>query len=213
MELKEAISKRRSIRKFEKKEISHQKIEEIIFSASLAPSACNRQLWRFIVIDNLEIKQRIVDEGGSVFIKDAPVGIVVLYDNQTDNLEYQDHIQSAAAAIQNMLLTATSLGIGSCWVCHLPLKSTMKKILRISRCFDPVAYILLGYPRHETKPRPTINQSSEIISWNKFSFKDVKQPKTKLYLRRITRNAYFNLPIFLKKSLRFLAERFVKKFD
>ena len=127
MELKEAISKRRSTRKFSDKEISRDVLEEIITAGNLAPSGCNNQDWRFVIIDSPSLKARIVEEGGAKFIQEATLGILVTYNNCSDNLEYRDYIQSASAAIQNMLLAATSLGVGSCWICQLPLKSTLRR--------------------------------------------------------------------------------------
>lgn len=213
MELKEAIIKRRSIREFDNREISKEDVEQIVLSATLAPSACNNQSWKFIVINDAKIKERIVEEGGASFIKNAPLGIVVAYDNRTDNLEYGDYIQSAAGAIQNMLLTATSLGIGSCWVCHLPTKATMRKILEIPNCFDPIAYIVLGYSTFESKVRLKKYSSNDIISWNIFNFGVNKQSSVSLFFKRIARSFYFCLPASFKKYLKPFAEKFVKKFD
>lgn len=213
MDLKEAIKRRRSIRRFNANQIKRSDIEEIISSATLAPSACNKEAWKFIVVDNARIKERIVDEGGPGFIKEAPSGILVLYDNRTDNIEYRDHIQSAAAAIQNMLLTATSLGIGSCWVCHLPHKSTLRRLLKIPKCFDPIAYVVLGYYDYELKPNAQVYPLDKVIAWNEFNFALPSYPIAGIVIKRIARYIYFSLPLFLKKALRPVAERFVKKFD
>ena len=213
IELKETIIKLRSIRKFSNREVPKDAIEEIVLAANWAPSACNYQLWKFIVIDDPKIKEMIFEQGGASFIKDAPVGILVLYDNRSDNLEYRDYIQSAAAAIQNMLLAATSLGIGSCWVCHLPPKSVLRRLLKIPAYFDPIAYIPLGYPLSEVKPHPRKNALNDIISWNKFTFQTQRQSIFKLIVKRLLKRTYLYSPFFLKKALRPLAERFVKKFD
>ena len=91
---------------------------KVIEAGMWAPSACNLQNWKFIVIDNQNLKEKLVDWGAAIFIKHAPMAILVLYDNRTANIEYQDHIQSAAAAIQNMLLAAISLELGTCWICQ-----------------------------------------------------------------------------------------------
>lgn len=213
MELNEAITRRRSTRRFTDREISREVLEEIISAGNWAPSACDRQSWKFIIIDSPEVKQRIVDEGGSKFINDAPAGILVLYDNRSDDPQYQDYVQSASAAIQNMLLRATSLGVGSCWVCHLPLKDTLREILKIPRHFDPIAYIALGYAKDEARPRPRKNSLVDIVSRNKFDFKTVPQSFLGWRLKKIISRLYFRLPLGFKKALRPIAERFVKKFD
>ena len=85
MELLEAIHNRRSIRKFIDKDIEEHKLKKIIDSAIQAPSACDIQGWRFIIIRDLKVKQKIIDHGAASFIKNAPVGILVTYNNQTED--------------------------------------------------------------------------------------------------------------------------------
>ena len=133
MELTEAIKNRRSIRKYEDRQIHTETLNEIIKAGTLAPTASNRQAWKFIIITKNETKQRIVNGGGASFIKQAPASILVMYSNLTDNYEFLDHILSGSLAIQNMVLRAHELGIGSCIVCHLPNKTQMREILDIPR--------------------------------------------------------------------------------
>ncbi|HEX54915.1 MAG TPA: hypothetical protein ENF49_02175, partial [Candidatus Altiarchaeales archaeon] len=131
MDLIEAIHSRRSVRKFKDKKIPDKDILKLIESAIYAPSACDIQGWRFIIVDKPEIIRELVDRGAASFIRNTTQGILVLYDNRTDNLEYMDYIQSAAAGIQNILLVAHSLGIGTCWVCHLPSKNEIREMFDI----------------------------------------------------------------------------------
>ena len=214
MDLKEAIEKRRSVRTFSDRAIDVRHIEEIIAAGIRAPSACDRRAWRFIVIDKQEIKRKLYDEGGTQFIKEAPVGILVLYDNRTDDLEYCDHIQSGAAAIQNMLLTATSLGIGSCWVCHLPYKTTLRALFGIPSCYEPIAYVALGYPAAAVRTaHPRTQTTADVTAWNAYDFEqDAPSSAVRLRLRIAAKGIYFRLPAAVKKKLRPYAERFVRKF-
>src|SRR3989338_2346758 len=142
MELEEVIATRRSIRRFTNQPITQEILEKIITAGNFAPSHCNSQAWKFIVVDEETIKQELVKRGGSPIIKGAPYGILVLYNTaESDNLEYQDWLQSASGAIQNMLLTIHNLGLGGCWICHLPRKKSLKKILNIKSPYSPVAYL------------------------------------------------------------------------
>lgn len=213
MELIDIIKKRRSVREFEDKEISKDMIEAIIEAANFAPSASNLQLWRFIIVEDKEIKNKLVDMGGAIFIKDVPLGILVLYDNQTNNIEYSDHVQSAAAAIQNMLLMADYIGLGACWICQLPPKKQMRRLFGVPSYYDPIAYIALGYPRRYPKPHPRENKITDIISHNRFDF----APRRRNRRYRIERMAifiYFKLPLWFKKMTRpFVEKKFIKKFD
>lgn len=212
MDLEEIIKTRRSIRKFSDKNIEPEILEKIITAASYAPSHCNTQGWKFIFIDDPKIKNEIFEAGGSPVIKNAPYGILTLYNTAlSDNLDYQDWIQSGAAAIQNMLLTSHHLGLGACWICHLPRKQTLNKILKIQKPYSPIGYMALGYPEEKPKTVPRKNQLSEIYSINKFIWSKEKTPNI-IHLKRLAKKIYFYLPSFLKKLLQPITNKFVKKF-
>ena len=142
------------MRSFSDKPVSPQTVNSLIEAAIMAPSAGNRQGWRFIVVDSDEIKKTLCSFNGIAMpngrdlIQKAPLGIVVIYRNDVSkNLyEYKDHIQSASAAIENLLLKATELGLGACWVCKLPTQKKMHRIFGIPKCYDVIAYLALVYP-------------------------------------------------------------------
>jgi len=217
MELTQAINQRRSIRQFKTDPIDHNLICQLIESAIQAPSACNMQAWKFIVIDDQNIKDKIVESGGSSDIKNAPLGIVVTYDNRSKNTEYFDYIQSASAAIQNLLLRATELGLGSCWICHLPPQSTMRKILSIPNGQAIIAYIIIGYPEKKSVPMPRKHQLAGIMNYNQYN-KDwpttVINTKV-ILLQKILINIFYRLPLTIKKKWlnNIIDKKFTKKFD
>jgi nitroreductase/ubiquinone/menaquinone biosynthesis C-methylase UbiE len=210
MELSKAIRERRSTRKFTNKKVSREIIEKLVDAANWAPSACNIQGWRFIVVDSPALKKKLVEMGGAVFIKGAPSGILVLYDSRTENPEYADYVISASAAAQNMLLMAHSLGLGACLVDMLPTKRQLRKMFKIPKHFDVIGYIALGYPDVRPKPLPRRKQAKELISYNIFSFEEEKR---RAGLKRLLARIFYMLPTPVKKALRhFIERRFVKKF-
>lgn len=217
MEFIEVLTNRRSVRKFSNRRVSQDLIKNIISLAVCAPSACNRQEWRFIVIEKEEIKKKIFDFGGSEVITDAPVVILVLYSNQTNNLEYSDHIQSAAAAIQNLLLAAYNYNLAGCWICHLPSKRVLRKFFNIPKIFDPVAAIALGYPSIVPVKIPRKYKPEQVISYDKFDFPETKEVESdsNLILRQILSYIYKHSPLFIKKRFlnKFINKNLVKKFD
>ena len=104
MELNEALLNRRSIRRFKADPIPAETIREVIQAGRLAPSASNRQLCEFVVVDDERVRERICREAGAQkIILNAPVLIVVVYDNRF-NADHYANIQSASAAVENMLL-------------------------------------------------------------------------------------------------------------
>ncbi|MFH1575567.1 MAG: nitroreductase family protein [Candidatus Nealsonbacteria bacterium] len=217
MEIIEAIKKRRSIRRFKSEAVPDDLIKKVIEAGTFAPSACNAQGWRFVVVDDENLKEKIFNAGSSGVVKAAPVGILVVYDKRTKNIEYQDHIQSASAAIQNMLLAAASFGLGSCWIGHLPPKKTLRKILKVPEIFSPVAYIALGYPEKEVLNIPRAHSLEKLIGRNVFNSELSwdKESSAKLFFYRIGRTIYYLLPLFLRRKFlnKIVNSKFEKKFD
>ncbi|MFA5318154.1 MAG: nitroreductase family protein [Patescibacteria group bacterium] len=212
MELAEAIKTRRSIRHFSNKELAEGVLEKIIEAGNHAPSHCNTQGWKFVFVNDDKIKEEMYSAGGSYAIKNAPYGILVLYNSAlSDNLEYQDWIQSGAAAIQNMLLTIHDLGLGGCWIGHLPSKKKLRKIFNISKSYTPIAYIIFGYPEVNPKEMLRKHKVDDILSVNKFIWPGEKV-SAKIYLKRWSKKIYFVLPSFVKKAIMPLTDKLVKKF-
>jgi len=123
MDTSEAIEGRRSVRAFKNRRVSTEIIEKLIDAARWAPSAGNVQPWEFVVVRDEEVKAQLADAASDqAFIKEAPVVIVVCADENRSVREYGSRgkelycIQDTAAAVQNMLLTAYSIGLGICWV-------------------------------------------------------------------------------------------------
>lgn len=213
MQLEEVIKTRRSIRRFSKAKLEKDILEKIIDAGRHAPSHCNTQGWKFIFIDDEKIKNEIFENGGSFVIKDAPYGILTTYDSSlSDNVEYSDYIQSGAAAIENMLLTIHDLGLGGCWVCHLPRKKTLIKILKIKKPYLPIAYIAFGSPEIIPGKMERKNEINEIYATNQFPWPE-ERIRLKVHFKRIIRKLYFMLPSFIKRLISPVVDKFVKKFE
>lgn len=148
----EAIKNRRSIRSFIKKDVSNQKIRQLIEAASLSPSAGNVQPWFFVVIRKNELKSELRDAAGKQnFLLEAPVLIVVCADVYRSAVVYGKRgenlycIQDTAAATENILLATYALGLGACWVGAF-IEEKVIQILHIPKGIRPMAIIALGYP-------------------------------------------------------------------
>jgi nitroreductase len=163
MELKEVLLTRRSIRKFKADEVSDDLIEELLHAAMCAPSACNKQPWEFYVITN---KDKIKElKGASMFTKyDSPLAIVVC-GNLSKALPAQlapYWIQDCSAAIENILVSAVSFGLGTCWCGLYPVKNRMervKEILEIEDHIIPLGAIHIGYPKKEIEGRTQYDEN------------------------------------------------------
>jgi nitroreductase len=215
MELTQAIINRRSVRSFGNEPISKETINKIIEFANHAPSACDRQDWKFIVIDDQGKKDKLADLGGSILIKSAPLGILVLYGNQTINTEYRDDIQSASAAIQNILLMCAEMQLAACWICHLPPAGQVRRLFKVPGHYSPVAYILIGKGKTAPAPMPRKHQPEDMVCYNSFSQNWQKKHSSSLafFLKSTAAKLYFRLPIKIKILLNPLVDKnFVNKF-
>jgi len=152
MDVLEAVKGRRSIRTFKSQDVPAEIVEEIIDAARWAPSAGNIQPWEFIIVRKPKIKRRLVEAAlDQVFIEEAPVVIVVCANEVRSSQGYGVRgeilycIQDTAAAIQNIHLTAYSLGLGTCWVGAFR-EEEAREILKVPHGIRPVAIIPIGHP-------------------------------------------------------------------
>ncbi len=175
MNCRETIEKRRSIRSFKDDNIKDSVIEEIIDCGRLAPSAKNRQPWYFVVVRNPE-KEKIVRKmeewvenasikkyeayighkssvlASSRVIREAPVIILVFYKKEDHWLE--GDCLSIGACIENMILRATSLGIGSLWIRDTNcIKNDIAQLIGLEN-LELNSTIALGYANENPIVRP-----------------------------------------------------------
>jgi nitroreductase len=217
MDIITGIKTRRSVRKFKQESVPMDLLKNIIEMATWAPSATNRQGWRFIIVDDPKVKQEMIDNGGAVIINKAPCGILVVYDEITRNNRYKDFIQSGAAAIQNLLLAAHNYGLGACWICHLPDKTVLRNIFKIPKGFSPIGYILLGYKEKEPAEMPRKYSLDSLIGRNTFNYDGLNEGKnkSKMFFTNVLISMYYKAPVFIKKKFlnKFIDWKYVKKFE
>jgi len=151
MEVFEAMLKRRSCREYLDKEVNDNDIDKILHAAMSGPSAMNSKPWEFYVIKNKETIEKL-RHASKWSNRNAPLAIVVCGNmKHALPLELKDFwIQDASAAIENILLEATELGLGSLWCGLLPHKGNMKnvkEILDLKNNIIPLGLIYIGYPK------------------------------------------------------------------
>ena len=150
MDVYEAIKGRRSVRAFKSDDVSPEVVDKLIDAAIQAPSAGNIQPWEFVIVRELEIKRSLVEAAsGQSFIEEAPVVIVVCANENRSSQGYGTRgktlycLQDTASAIQNLLLYAYSIGLGTCWVGAFR-EEEARKALKIPSGIRPVAIIPVG---------------------------------------------------------------------
>jgi len=147
-----AIYKRRSIREFTDKKISSEKLYEIVKAGIWAPSGLNNQPWRFVIIQDPEIKEQMAQQTHYGHIVRDANALIAVYLSKDDMYDTVKDIQSAGACIQNVLLAAEALDLGGVWLGQiLKNKLEVNKILGLTDNFDLMAVVALGHPSHRNQ--------------------------------------------------------------
>jgi nitroreductase len=155
MDVFEAIKTRRSIRKYKPELIPHEKLEIILDAARLAPSAANRQPWRFVVVQNADRKKTLAEAADNqTFMNDAAAIVVAVGDPEVST---RWHEKDTMIALEHMVLAATALGYGTCWIGAFD-EDAIKRLLKIPAKMKVVALLPIGVPGEKpaSKPRKAI---------------------------------------------------------
>jgi nitroreductase len=173
------VQNRQSVRKYDNKPVDRTIIDRCIEAARLAPSACNSQPWRFIIVDQPELKSQIAKLtkasvlGMNLFVDEAPVLVVLVTEasNFTAKLgsvikDKPYNLIDTGIAAEHFCLQATSEGLGTCMMGWFDEKG-IKKILGIPKTKRAYLVISLGYPSHEEKLRKKVRKpTDDIASYN-----------------------------------------------
>jgi len=160
MDVFEAIRSRRSIRKFKDKQVPWDNIVTIMQAGKYAPSAGNLQNWKFIVVKS-DAKRIAIAKAcmQQEWMEIAPIFIVVVAEPEKAERYYGARgarlytIQGCAAAMENMLLTAHSLGLGACWVGAFD-EYELFRILNLPEEKSVQGIIVIGYADETPQPPP-----------------------------------------------------------
>ena len=169
MELFEAIKERRSVRAYRDKQVEREKLERIFEATRLAPSACNFQEWRFVVVTDKEKRQALMEAANNQqFICEAPVVIACCAETDKHTMRCGElcYPIDVAIAIDHITLAAVSLGLGTCWIGSF-YPDKVRKILNIPESIKVVELLTLGYPADApgAKNRKAIDEICFYETW------------------------------------------------
>ncbi len=139
----EAIQSRKSVRAYDSRPIPRDILIKILESARLAPSAMNYQPWPFIVVTDENRREILSQARYAKFLREAPIIIIGCGDYKKSPKWY---MMDTTIAMQNMVLTATNEGLGSCWIGSFH-EDRVRELLKIPDNLKVVALLALGYPR------------------------------------------------------------------
>ena len=176
MDFLELSKLRQSCRSFSSKPVPKEMVEKCLEAARLAPSACNSQPWRFIVVSSPEVREKVAEAAFSgkysmnEFAKKAPVIIIVARDKDKlipavggmfmgTNFSLVD----IGIAVEHLVLAAAEQGIGTCYLGIFDEKD-IKKVLKLPRNLKIELVVPMGYPENETIRVKSRKLLDEIIT-------------------------------------------------
>ncbi|MBN1261562.1 MAG: nitroreductase family protein [Anaerolineae bacterium] len=172
MDILDVIFRRRSIRAYQRRPVPDEILTTLLRAGMAAPSACNSQPWEFIVVTDPHIltalRERLLTARYN-----APAAIVVC-----SNLKIAANaaarrfwIQDCSAAIENILIAATGMALGSVWIgLHpLPIVKRVQQILDIPEEVTPLGMVYVGYPDEEKEPGSKYD--ARRVHWQRYTGK------------------------------------------
>jgi nitroreductase len=169
---KHLAAERYSCRHYSQEPIDKQQILDILECARLAPSACNRQPWKFIVVTDSNELSAVCESYDRNWIKEAPAAIIVLGNrNEAWHRQYGNYDATdidIAITTEHICLAATDMGLGTCWVCNFE-PTTLRNALNIPEEWEPLVIIPVGKPaKGHTAPEKKRKDIEELVQWGKF---------------------------------------------
>jgi nitroreductase len=166
MDVMDAIKQRESVRSYKNTPVEDNKIQLLLEAARLAPSASNRQEWRFVVVKDKKTRQKLMEAASNQdFVAEAPVVIAAC-------AETNNHIMmcgqlcypiDVAIAIDHITLKAVEEGLGTCWIGAFN-EIAVKAILQIPEEIGVVSLLTLGYPQ-KLSSKKTRKKLDEIVRY------------------------------------------------
>lgn len=171
MEVSEAIRLRRSVRAYDPRPVPEDALTEVLEAGRIAPSAMNYQPWHFIVVRDPDKRKALTDGRYAKFLTQSPVVIVGLGDKKASP---KWHVVDTTIALQQMVIAATSKGLGTCWIGSF-YEDKVRAALEIPERYAVVAMIALGYPKDRVDMKAVLARSrsrkdmDEIVSYDRLT--------------------------------------------
>jgi nitroreductase len=171
MEFSQLVKTRRSVRQFKPQLVPHNLVMELIEASNLAPTACNMQLFKFILVENPDLMKLLAKKVTGKLNWSQQMLVVAV--DPAITFENMANYMSAGMAVQNLLLKASDMGLGACPLAGFQNKSLLKKKLNIPDRMDVPLLILIGYPSPEASNfAPYRISPKQQLGINTFTFAD-----------------------------------------
>ena len=165
MNFKELATARFSVRKFTDEAVSQADLDAIMTCVQLAPSACNRQPWKFLLLASDEAKEKIRQCYDRPWFASAPIYVLCMKDTANVWVRPDDGKSHGdidlGIAVEHLALAAADRGLGTCWVCNFRVQ-LCQELFKLPEEWYPAAIIPIGYPATPDIPEKTRKATAEI---------------------------------------------------
>ena len=169
MNVIDAMRKRRSIRAWQNRPVEEHKLQAVLEAGRLAPSASNRQEWRYVVVRDPALRAKLAEAANNQkFVGEAPVVLVGCAKTDEHRMSCGEPCYpiDVAISMDHMTLKAVEEGLGTCWIGAFN-QAAVKKVLGIPDDVHVVELMPLGYPAGEPEARPRL-PADEIVMYDKW---------------------------------------------
>lgn len=168
MELYKAIQNRYSVRQYQTQPVEREKLCRVLDAGRIAPSARNLQNWKFIVITDADMIQKIGESAEQKWMERVPAIVaVVCTEPRMMSCKIPAGPVDCSIAIDHMTLAAVAEGLGTCWIGKFDQDHT-KELLEVPAEMEIVELLTVGYPAGEPKTEKPRKDFDEVICWGKF---------------------------------------------
>ena len=161
----EAIQRRFSVRQYQERPVEPERLDRVLEAARLAPSASNRQEWRFVVVTDVDMRRRLMEAAkGQRFVAEAAV-LIAACAVGTDHVMpcgQPSYPIDVAIALEHIALQATEEGLGTCWIGAFD-EDKVKELLDIPDSVRVVELMTLGYPATVAGPKSRLGQDEIVM--------------------------------------------------
>jgi len=167
MDIYQAIRTRKSVRSYREQPVEQEKLDRILEAARLAPSASNRQEWRFVVVREPEKRELLAAAARQPFVGEAPVLMVCCAETDHHRMRcgHECFLVDVSIAIDHATLAAVAEGLGTCWIGAFDA-GEVRRILSIPSGIEVVGLLPLGYPADPAPVQKSRRPVSDIVRYD-----------------------------------------------
>ena len=156
---------RHSCRAYSDRPVEREKLDYVMECVRMAPSAVNKQPWRFVMVDDESGRQALQRCYDREWFTSAPLYVVAVarHDQEWVRADGKAHGNiDVAIAVEHLCLAAAEQGLGTCWVCNIDV-ALCRHLLRLPATDEPVAIVPIGYPAVDTIPPKKRKPHAEVF--------------------------------------------------